>query len=366
MKFVWFVHAIASCWNNGNAHFLRGLARSLTEKGHEVVFYEPRASWSETNLITDHGTQPLEDFAKYFPAMARHYYDVREADPAELTDGADVVIMHEWNDPEWIRRVGELSRKFTLLFHDTHHRAVTDPDAAMWDEISDYDGVLAFGGAIAEVYRRKGWNQRVFTLHEAADTTLFRPVACDGPKRDLIWIGNWGDEERSAELREFLIEPATELGLSTSLCGVRYPAEVVAGLGERGLDYRGWLPNHAAPRAFSRHHFTMHVPRGPYARQLPGIPTIRVFEALACGIPLISSPWEDSEGLFPRGCYLTARNGDEMKKHILTVLHDEALRTDMVARGLAAIESRHTCAHRSDELVTICQQLARGDLQQCA
>lgn len=367
MKFVWFVHAIASCWNNGNAHFLRGLALALQDKGHEVVFCEAEGSWSETNLIDDHGADAVLAFDAQFPTITRTRYQPATVDLEALTDGADVVIVHEWNEPQLIKAIGKLERRFTLLFHDTHHRAVTDPDAMMWDEIAAYDGALVFGEAIAEVYRSRGWAKRVFTLHEAADTRTFHPETVDGPKRDLIWIGNWGDDERSAELHEFLIEPAHALTLSATVFGVRYPGKVVRELRDKGIDYRGWLPNHRAPEEFARHRFTVHVPRGPYARQLPGIPTIRVFEALACGIPLISSPWQDSENLFPPGCFLMAKDGAEMRRHMQAVRHDRLLREDMIAKGLQVIRERHSCDHRADQLVEICRAVAdKEGLAQCA
>src|SRR5699024_762173 len=115
------------------------------------------------------------------------------------------------------------------------------------------------------------------------------------------WIGNWGDGERARELQEFLIEPARDLRLSGSVYGVRYPDEALQALAATNLVYRGWLPNVEVPRQFARHRVTLHVPRRPYVEQLPGIPTIRLFEALACGIPLICAPWEDAEGLFRPG-----------------------------------------------------------------
>lgn len=367
MKFAWFVHAIASCWNNGNAHFLRGLASALEDKGHEVVFFEPEHSWSETNLIADHGADALHGFEVRFPQIRRRKYDPARADFSELTDGADVVVVHEWNDASIIRTIGQLPRHFTLLFQDTHHRAVTDPGSAMWGEISGYDGVLAFGEAISEVYRQRGWNNRVWTLHEAADTRIFHPLTSDRRKRDLVWIGNWGDEERSAELREFLIEPAQALSLSTTIFGVRYPSDVVQELRRRGIDYGGWLANHLAPEEFARHTFTVHVPRGPYAKELPGIPTIRVFEALACGIPLISAPWDDAEHLFPEGSYLTVRNGAEMRKQMRAILRDRDLRESLIARGLEIIRDRHTCAHRAEQLLEICREISGQEgFAQCA
>jgi len=102
----------------------------------------------------------------------------------------------------------------------------------------------------------------------------------------------------------------------------------------------------------------VHVPRRPYVRLLPGIPTIRVFEALACGIPLVSAPWTDAEGLFTPGeDFLVANDGVQMQRHLRAVLHDAGLSAALAAHGLATIRARHTCAHRVDELLAILSSL---------
>src|SRR3546814_5323228 len=108
---------------------------------------------------------------------------------------------------------------FTLLFHDTHHRAVSDPDAIRAFDLSGYDGVLAFGEALSEVYRSWGWGECVWTWHEAADTRHFRPLP--GEKSGLVWIGNWGDGERTAELEDYLFRPARQAKLPLDIYGVR-------------------------------------------------------------------------------------------------------------------------------------------------
>ena len=93
--------------------------------------------------------------------------------------------------------------------------------------------------------------------------------------------------------------------------------------------------------------------------QLPGIPTIRVFEALACGIPLICTPWEDVEGLFRAGQdFLVASDGAEMKERLRQVLSDPPLVESLAKSGLEPIRSRHRCSHRVDELLPILQTLA--------
>jgi spore maturation protein CgeB len=186
----------------------------------------------------------------------------------------------------------------------------------------------------------------------------FRPVIGRERRGDLVWIGNWGDGERTAELRRFLLEPARGLGLDGSVFGVRYPASARSAVERAGLAYRGWIANYRVPLVFAEHGVTVHVPRRPYVKALPGIPTIRPFEALACGIPLVCSPWEDAERLFmPGRDYLVARDGEEMAAHLAAVLADQTLASSLSQHGLRTILARHTCAHRVDELLAICHEL---------
>ncbi len=362
MRIAYFTHSLRSCWNHGNAHFLRGVLRALQTKGHDVQAFEPAGSWSMQNLLRDGGAETA--WCDAYPDLDATVF-APDADLDALIDGADLVIVHEWSDPALVAALGAARRhgRFTLLFHDTHHRAVSEPDAMRRYDLGHYDGVLAFGEALAEVYRGWGWGERVFTWHEAADTTLFRPPAAEGARAGAVWIGNWGDGERTAELESFLLRPTQAAGVPLDIHGVRYPGEAQALLTRYGARYRGWLANHRAPAAFARHLLTVHVPRRFYVQALPGIPTIRVFEALACGIPLVSAPWRDDEGLFTPGRdFLTARDGDAMLARLRDLVHDAPLRRDLVAHGLATIHARHTCAHRADELLGIVQRLRAPSL----
>ena len=187
--------------------------------------------------------------------------------------------------------------------------------------------------------------------------TLFRPLPEAAQEGDLVWIGNWGDGERTAELETFLLQPARSLGLRTRIYGVRYPQAGLEALVAAGASFGGWLPNHRVPEVFARFAVTVHVPRAPYVRMLPGIPTIRVFEALACGIPLVCAPWSDCEGLFRPGDMLFAVDGDEATRHLRAALADPDLAASLAANGLRTIRERHTCAHRVDQLLGICAEL---------
>ncbi|UYY58630.1 glycosyltransferase [Sphingomonas sp. S2-65] len=356
MKIVYFTHSLSSCWNHGNAHFLRGVLRELIARGHEVAVWEPEGAWSLQNLVADHGEAGLDAYRQAYPELSsRTYTPLAQLD--RLVDGADLVIVHEWNDHHLVAKLGAIRRggaPFTLLFHDTHHRAVSEPASMQAYDLEDYDGVLAFGETLSEVYRGWGWQDRVWTWHEAADTRHFHPPAQEQDRQGLVWIGNWGDGERTAELEDFLFRPAQETALPLDIYGVRYPDEAKAMLARYGVRYHGWAPNARAPEIFARHIATVHVPRRFYSTILPGIPTIRVFEALACGIPLVSAPWDDAEHLFrPGQDYLVARNGAEMARQLRDLQNDAGLREHLVNSGLETILDRHTCAHRVDELLDI-------------
>ena len=173
--------------------------------------------------------------------------------------------------------------------------------------------MLAFGDVLREVYRTRFGVERAWTFHEAADHLRFWPL--DRPKeQDVAWIGNWGDEERTEELRAFWLDAARALPeLKFVAHGVRYPEYALAELVDAGVEFRGWAPSVQVPEVFARSRVTLHVPRRAYVEALAGIPTIRVFEALACGIPLVSAPWRDAEGLFHAGDYAVAATPAEMR-----------------------------------------------------
>ena len=364
----YFAHSWVSDWNHGNAHFLRGLMRALVDLGHDVRCYEQLGSWSLTNLVQrepQRATGAIDDFVKNFPQLDVRFYKPGERFASwarnELKH-ADVVIIHEWNDPEIVNTILSLKEElgFRALFHDTHHRAYTSARDILRLNLHQFDGVLAFGEAIRRIYAEGFGIPRAWTFHEAADVDHFVPL--DLPKEtDVVWIGNWGDEERTRELEEFLIGPAAAMpGTKFIVHGVRYPREGLQKLGEAGIEYRGYLPNLSSPQVYGRSKITLHVPRRQYANGLSGIPTIRVFEALACGIPLLCAPWGDVEGLFrPGEDYLVVASGPQMEAEIRRLVKDDTARRQMAGNGLATIRSRHTCEHRARQLLDICEEIGR-------
>ena len=379
MRVVFFIHSLISDWNHGNAHFLRGVLTELAIRGHEVKVFEPEDSWSVRSLLEEEGEKLegiVSEFRLFYPGLESIRYSAALLDLDKALDGADLVIVHEWNDKEIIGRIGDhrkLNTGYRLLFHDTHHRSVTAPETMGSFDLSGYDGVLAFGEIVRSIYVRNCWAQRAWVWHEAADVRVFRPIPDLDGEGDIVWIGNWGDEERSEELDRYLFSPVNDLGLKCRIYGVRYPEKALSVLREKGIEYGGWTPNYLVPRIFSGFLMTVHIPRRPYVRALPGIPTIRVFEALSCCIPLICSPWEDCEGLFRAGKdYLLARDSNDMKEKMKLLINDRDAAMEIALTGLETVLKRHTCVHRVDELLRICGELginkeavAKGEKNGC-
>jgi spore maturation protein CgeB len=367
MRVAMFYHSLLSDWNHGNAHFLRGVATELKARGHRVRIYEPKGSWSLTNLLSEYGEKPLHDFREAYPGLDSVRYETGSLDLGRELEGVDLALVHEWNDHELVRRIGEYraqSSRLRVLFHDTHHRSVTDAEAMAAYELSRYDGVLAFGRVLRDLYLERGWAARAWTWHEAADTRVFRPLYDFRTEGDVVWVGNWGDDERTRELREFFVDPVRDLRVRARVYGVRYPPGARSALAEAGVEYRGWLPNFKVPEVFGSFRATVHIPRRPYTERLAGVPTIRLFEALACGIPVVCAPWRDAEGLFTPGKdFLTARDGNEMRHHLRTLLEEPKTARELAVHGRRTILARHTCAHRVDELLDIYGEITGEQLR---
>ena len=188
MRGAYFAHSLRSCGSYGNAHFLRGVLRELIAAGHGAEAFEPAGGWSAQNLVADAGPD-------VWGASQASYTGLRTTmiDAATMirATGADSMIVHGWNEPALVAALGTARKQggVTLLFHDTHPCAVSDPDAMRRNDPDGYDGVLPFGEALASFYRGWGWGARVFTWHEAADTQLFRPPATETSRHGACQTG---------------------------------------------------------------------------------------------------------------------------------------------------------------------------------
>jgi hypothetical protein len=162
----------------------------------------PEDAWSREQLVSEQGPGAGDAWRTFYPELSvtrvAKAFAIEEA-----LDGVDLVIVHEWNAPELVARIGALRRRgaaFLLLFHDTHHRAVSEPDAIRHFDLAAYDGVLAFGEALASVYRRWGWGRARVRVARGGRYPAVPPAGEEKAREGLVWIGNWGDGERASEI----------------------------------------------------------------------------------------------------------------------------------------------------------------------
>ena len=135
LRIAYFAHSLRSDWNNGNAHFLRGLLRALQSAGNEVTIYEPAHGWSIDHLLQEpSGQESLRQFERVYPDLHVSCYEESDLAHADrwrtILHDVDIVIVHEWNPPALAAMLLDLrdSERFRLLFHDTHHRASSSPE----------------------------------------------------------------------------------------------------------------------------------------------------------------------------------------------------------------------------------------------
>ncbi|MGC2425332.1 MAG: glycosyltransferase [Nitrospirota bacterium] len=362
MRAVMFYHSVVSDWNHRDAHFLRGVVTEMMARGHDVTVFEPKDGWSRQCLITEHGREALRKFRRAYPHISYSYYNTDNINLDDALDGAELVMVHERSERALVSKIGEHRKKkgrYKLLFHDAHRRTLARPDSMPGFDLSGYDGVLAYGAAIRDLYLSRGWARDAWVWREAADVRIFRPLNDKEPWGDVVFIGDWGAGERQAGILEFLALPVKALGLKARVYGVGYPEEAKRELLKAGIEYGGWLPNFEVPQVFSRYKMTIHIPERPYSSALAGIPTIEPFEALACGIPMISAPWNESEGLFAEGQdYLGAKDGKEMTALMAELTADPHLRERLSEHGLMTVLTRHTCGHRVNELMNVLMKVS--------
>jgi spore maturation protein CgeB len=358
MRFALFYHSLISDWNHGNAHFLRGMMRALQQLGHQVVCYEQEDNWSLRHLLLE---QPdaVEAFRAGFPDLHFERYRTGPYLESWLQDRlrqVDVLVVHEWTDPAMVRLLGRVGRRLGLrtLFHDTHYRVVLDDAYRESLELSNFDLILAYSPSLAERYRSFGFHN-VEVLHEAADVTLFGPRDVTQTD-DVVFVGNCGEDDRVGDVERFIFEPRRGLPhLRYAMYGVRYPQDLLAAMSNGlNVEFRGRAANMDVPRIYSAAKVVLHVPRRQYVELLPGTPTIRVFEALASGACLVSSPWPDTDQLFTAGRdYALANSPEQMRATIARLVSDPDARAELGRHGRDTILARHTCAHRARQLLDL-------------
>jgi spore maturation protein CgeB len=359
VKLVIFGLTLSSSWGNGHATLWRGLVKALARNGHTVVFFERDVPYyaAHRDLTAVAGAQLVlyGDWTAVSAVAARHVGD------------ADAVLITSYcaTANSAARLVQDTSRRPLAVFYDldtpvtlARVRAGEAVEYLPAEGLGMFDLVLSFtGGGALDSLRAMLGAKRVAALYGHVDPEAHRPVPVKGRRPyDLSYLGTYAPDRQRA-LCDLFIEPARRCPERRFLLGGSgYPQDFP------------WMPNisfrqHVAPPEhcafYGCSRLTLNVTRADMAN-LGFCPSGRLFEAAACGVPLLSDDWEGMERFFARGREILIANTTAEAEAALALSDFELSRIARAARD--RVLSSHTSAHRATQLLACLEEadLARG------
>ena len=346
MKLVIFGLTVSSSWGNGHATLWRGLCRALAARGHDVVFFERDVPYYAHNRDLDAlpgGTLVLyPDWARNLPAARAHLAD---ADVAMVTSyQADALAATELvlDSPAAVRVFYDLDTPVTLdALHSGRGVAYLGPRG-----LADFDLVLSYtgGDALRQLRARLG-ARRVAPLYGHVDPGVHRPVEpSEEYQAHLSYLGTYA-EDRQEALERLFIEPARRLPeLRFLIGGAQYPQDFPW---SPNVWFRKHVPPGRHPAFFSSSRWTLNVTRRAMAR-MGWCPSGRLFEAAACGCPVVTDAWEGLDAFFrPGEEVVTARDTRDV---VEAMRMPDAERRALARRARERTLDEHTSARRAAEL----------------
>lgn len=346
MKLVIFGLTVSSSWGNGHATLWRGLCAALAAKGHEVVFFERDVPYYAAHRDLHGlpgGTLCLyPEWADALPPARRH---LAGADVAVVTSycpdavaAADLAL----DSPVGLRVFYDLDTPVTLA----RLRAGEAVDYLGPRGLADFDLVLSYTGgrALSELRTRLG-ARRVVPLYGGVDPRVHRPAPpVDWCRADLSYLGTYA-HDRQAALDRLFIEPARRRPDYRFLIGgAQYPAAFPWAANIHFVDHR---PPSDHPAFYGSSRLTLNVTRRAMA-EMGYCPSGRLFEAAACGAPILSDGWEGLEAFFhPGRQILVARDTDDVIDAL--AMPDDALAA-IARRARERALDEHTADRRAAEL----------------
>jgi spore maturation protein CgeB len=344
MKIVFLGLSITSSWGNGHATNYRALVRELTGRGHEVLFCErdapwyaaqrdlPEPPWGRTSLYGS-----LEELAE------RHAEDIAAADL--LVVGSYVpegVAVAEWA----LRSAGgatafyDIDTPVTLGKLRRGDREYLSPEL-----VGRFDLYLSFtGGPTLEVLEAEYGARRAVAFHCLVDPEAYRPLAAEA-RWDLGYLGTYSDD-RQPILERLLIEPARQAPASSfAVAGPQYPKEIEWPANLERIEH---VAPGEHPSFYAAQRFTLNVTRAQM-REAGWSPSVRLFEAAACGVPAISDRWDGLDQIFTPGEEILIADSAEDVSAYLEGIGDEE-RREIGAGARRRVLAEHTAERRCEQL----------------
>jgi spore maturation protein CgeB len=348
MRIVFLGLSITSSWGNGHATNYRALVRALRDRGHSVLFLERDMPWYASHRDA--------------PAAGVLYGSVEELRDVWTDDirAADLVVVGSYV-PDGVEVAGwALERaRGSVAFYDIDTPITVaklragDYEYLSPDLVPRFDVYLSFTGGplLGELERRWG-ARRARAFYCLVDEETYRPVAVER-RFALGYLGTYSADRQPA-LTELLAEPARQLrDARFCVAGAQYPPDLVW---PGNVDVVAHVPPPHHPRFYCSQQFTLSVTRSDM-RRAGWSPSVRLFEAGACGVPVISDAWPGIEELFhPGRDIFVARRAAEVVRILRETTDAERARVGARLRG--RVLAHHTAALRAAELEAVVARAA--------
>ena len=309
MKIVYFTHSLASCWNHGNAHFLRGVLRELIARGHDVRALRAGGRLEPRQPARRHGEAGLDAFAPPIPSSPPTRFARRRRSRPRWSTAPTSSSSTSGTTPRWSPRSAALRARGGALHaavprHPPPRRQRPGRDARLRPRPAT-TACSPSARRCREVYRGWGWGGRVWTWHEAADTRLFHPPARGGRARRPGLDRQLGRRRAHRRARgRSCSRPAASAGAAARHLRRALPRRGAGDCSRATASrYHGWAPN--AARAGDLRAPPRHRPRAAPLLRRRSCPASRP-SACSRRWPA-ASRWSRRRGTTARACSAPAR-----------------------------------------------------------
>ena len=335
--------SLSSSWGNGHATTYRALLRALAARGHRILFLERDVPW----YGGAHRDLAQPDFC------ALHFYDDMAGLEAwrPAIAAADAVILGSYV-PQGVA-VGALLQQWArglLAFYDID-TPVTLAKLQRGDHeylapalIPGFDLYLSFtGGPLLQRLMQDYGAPAAAPLYCSVDTEAYRPVPAE-QRWDLSYLGTYSDDRQPA-LERLLLQAARRAPqLRFAVAGPQYPADIAWPANVARLEH---VPPAQHPAFYAASRYTLNITRADMIRAGHS-PSVRLFEAAACGTPILSDIWPGIEEIFiPDAEILLVADADRV---LAALARPEALRQRQASAARQRVLAQHSAAHRAAEL----------------
>lgn len=350
MKLAVFGLAVSSSWGNGHATLWRGLISALTARGHRIVFFERDqpfyAPHRDLTALPPGGELVLyPSWEEALPQVRGHLADADVAMVTSYCPDAQAASLRVLDSRVPVRAYYDLDTPITL-----ERAARGEPVEYMPAEgLGGYDIVLSYtGGAALTGLRERYGARKVAPLYGSVDPAVHRPVPpVERYRGDLTYLGTYA-ANRQAALERFFLEPARRLPHKRFVIGgAQYPRDFAWA---ENLWFVQHLPPAEHPAFYCASTLTLNVTRGPMAA-MGWCPSARLFEASACGCPVLTDAWEGLDTFFHPGEELLVARTTEDALDALSRSPEALARIGAAARERALAE--HTASKRAEQLVAL-------------